>query len=117
MSCLGTMTILIENEVYVSLNGNGLYYLERTLVASSQKKMTWISSLGVKSSAKRGNCVDINLEENRIYILSSSLVTCAVTLQYIFFLILTLAGDIEQNPGPTGISHSFGEIINHGEFS
>ena len=73
--------------------------------------------LRVKKSAKRGNCVDINLEENRIYILSSSLVTCTVTLQYIFFLILTLAGDIEQNPGPMVISHSFGEIINHGEFS
>ena len=99
------------------MHGGSLPTALSTLAASSQKKMTWISSLGVKSCAKRGNCVDINWEENRIYILSSSLVTSAVTLQYIFFLIMTLAGDIEQNPGPTGISHSFGEIINHGEFS
>ena len=68
----------------------------------------------VTKSAKRGKCVDINLEENRIYVLTSSLVVCTVTLQYIFFLILALAGDIEKNPGPMGIMHSFREIISRG---
>ena len=102
---------MIENDVYVSLNGNCLYFVKRTVVVCRWNKITF---LRVTKSAKRGKCVDINLEENRIYVLTSSLVVCTVTLQYIFFLILALAGDIEKNPGPMGIMHSFREIISRG---
>ena len=82
------------------INDNGLYFVNNTSFVYQWKKTELISFLKYRY-AKCGCGKEID-EQEQGCIKIGSIVVCAVTLQYIIFLLLVLANDIEPNPEPTG---------------